>query len=355
MDEEKQRAAFESAENFKKAGNLPEAARVYQQLAKENPTSVDAEIELAIIDRKLGKPDDAVKVIKDAKKRQPDNQKVISQLGYSLIDAGHFEEAVGVFDELIKLDPGNALAYSGKAVAFDKSGNHLAAQELYERALKIAPGALGIENNLAMSFILNNQPDRAVPILERLNQSHPENNTVRHNLALAYGLLRDLKKAYDLNRRDMTADQANENNKFYDYYTHLREELQIAPPDSNKSIGFDETLSQKKEPIPTAPPLNTPVAAQPKTEVTQWELDGGVAPVNPTPPANANLNPPVIQNPAISQNAPVSQNLAAPKPLIQPLITSPQPPSPPPNSLPDTAKIKQLPTYDGVITTLPNN
>ena len=274
--DDKERAAMESANNLKNAGNLPEAAKTYEQIARDNPTSVDAEIELAAIDRKLGKSAVAVALMQDAEKRQPDNQKIPPQLGYALIDAGRYEDAIGVFDDIIKRDPNNALAYSGKGVAFDKSGKHLAAQDLYRQALKIAPGSLSIENNLAMSCILGNQLDQAIPILEALAEKNPDNKTIRHNLALAYGLKKETKKADALNRKDLPPDQVKENDKFYDYYVHLRENLKKPTVDAPAiPIGFSEP-SAPVAPVQVAPaPENTPLPTAPAKAPTSDEKPTG--------------------------------------------------------------------------------
>ncbi len=277
---DKQKMSLQNAETLKKSGNLVEAAKIYEALAREDETSVDAEIELAAIDRKLGRAADAVEVMKDAQSRQPNNANVNNQLGYALIDAGRFEEAVKLFDDVIANDPDNAQALSSKAIAFDKSGNHLAAQELYKQALKIAPQTLSIENNLAMSLILNNQLDHAVKILEKLSRENPDNKTIRHNLALAYGLAGDSGKAYKLNLKDLTVDQARENEKFYSYYAHVRSELQSASSDPNMTIGFTETPDDKKTALihpdavvkqaaKAAPkPVVAEVKTTPKPEVT---------------------------------------------------------------------------------------
>ncbi len=143
---------------------------------------------------------------------------LLRENGKALVESGKAEDAIAVFDQLIEINPQNFMAYNGKAVAFDHAGNHLAAQDLYKTALSISPDSAVVKNNLAMSFILNNQPERAIKILSKLSEDFPDNQKIRHNLAFAYGVSGKLSKAKEINLRDMSAEQAEENNRYYASY-----------------------------------------------------------------------------------------------------------------------------------------
>lgn len=306
---------FQTAEKLKKDGKLLEAAQIYEQLAKVDNKSVDAHIELAAISRKMGYPEAAVEVMVEAVKRQPDNYNASMQLGYALADAKRYQEAVNLFDGLIALHPNNAQAYGGKAIAFDKSGNHLAAQELYKQSLAIAPQSLSAQNNLAMSLILNNQLSQAIPMLEKLMQDYPENKTIRHNLALAYGLMGNNEKAYQLNIKDLSAQQAEENTLFYDYYAKVRNKLLNSTTDSGMTIGFTETPEEKKHSAPT-------IAKAEKKAVLKdmFQPESAAAATSP-----ATAKPELAKEEPETENKPELKPSAAPEKSDEAIITKTEP------------------------------
>lgn|GEM_PF-605156 len=260
---EQERNEMLLADNMKKQGNLLGAGQLYAQVASKSTTSVDALLELVAIDRKLGRTEEAIEIAKEAQKRQPENPAVLSQLGYALIDAGKPQEAVDIFDMLIAVKPDYALAHNGKGVAFDKAGNHLAAQELYTRALILAPDSLSVQNNMAMSLILNKQYDGAILILEKLRLQYSENKTVRQNLALAYGLKGDAPRALALNLKDLSPEQAEENQRFYEHYSQKSKALKVSDVPAQMQIGFTETPAEQKDKVAPAagkaiPKIETP-------------------------------------------------------------------------------------------------
>lgn len=258
--------ALQMADKMKQSGDLEGAIAVYEGLVERNPDSVDAELELASLYRKLNRPKEALVVLKDAQGRQPQNPAVLTQLGYTQIDAGVPEFAVTSFDQLILMQPDNAQAYNGKAVAFDNAGNHLAAQELYQKARALDPNSLPIQNNLAMSLILNSQIDDAIALLQPLSSEHPDNKTVRQNLALAYGIKGEKAKALAINLKDLPAKQANENMHFYEEYARIHK--LSANGKSSGHIGFAEgsdasMMVMKQEEAKDTKPDTTPQEAAP--------------------------------------------------------------------------------------------
>ncbi len=273
--------SMDAAAQLKKSGNLVDAAKMYELLARDS-NDVDAELELAALDRKLNKPVDAVEILKDAAKRQPDNDTVQTQLGYALVDAHDYEDAVSIFDKLIQKSPADIQNYNGKGVAFDKAGNHLAAQEVYKQALSISPGTLSVENNLAMSLILNKQYGQAIAVLSKLYNDNPDNKTVRHNLALAHGLNGDKEIAMKLNSKDLSPDQTKENQKYYSYYAQLSHDMSSTGPQTSQ-IGFSETPKEDKA-IPAAPVVKKHKLAKLKPTPTDAPAETAAAPAEPAKP-----------------------------------------------------------------------
>ena len=165
----------------------------------------------------------AVSLMQGLQLRHENDPEVLLHLGYALIADGQFEEAVGLYDMLTAMQPRNSLAFNAKAVAFDYAGNHVGAQEVYDKALRIDSTSHTIKNNLALSYILNNEPKKAVALLAPLAKQPEAPPALRQNLALAYALVGDEKKSREMNLRDLTPEQADENQKFYAYYKKLKQ------------------------------------------------------------------------------------------------------------------------------------
>jgi Flp pilus assembly protein TadD len=218
---ESEKDPFVAGERMEKSGNLAGAAMLYQQAINKPEAPPEAYSKLSNVLRKQGRAADAVTVLRDALAKKPGNTVIMSQLGYALIAAGEPQGAVSIFDELTAIEPANAMHYNGKAVAFDNAGNHVAAQEIYQKALSLSPDSVSIQNNYAMSLILDKKFDEAIAMLEPLAQKENSNPTVRQNLALAYGLKGDAAHALAAGRKDLTPQQAEENQRFYQEYDRL--------------------------------------------------------------------------------------------------------------------------------------
>jgi len=206
--------------------------------------------------RKNGDPAQAVELMREAQVREPANEKVLAHLGYALIAAKQYEDAVDVFDMLSAINHKNIAGYNGKAVAFDNAGNHAAAQEIYQKALKLQPSSPTIINNLALSLILNNQPSSAIALLEPLSTQKNAPNTTRANLALAYAIQGDLKQSKLINLADMSPEQANENQRFYEHYSQMvkKQQLEAITPQMQAALpsAMDKDDSEPVELKPAA-------------------------------------------------------------------------------------------------------
>jgi Flp pilus assembly protein TadD len=237
---EQDKAGLQAAEAARQSGDLAKAGKLYEQLAARDDSSAAVYIAMASNYRRMGKPQEAAATLRKAQTRYPGDPKLLSQLGYALIAAKKPEEAVLVFDELIAMQPDNASAYNGKAVAFDHAGNHVAAQEIYQKALSLAPSSTAIRNNQALSLILSDEIDEAIARLEPLTRSSSATATMRQNLALAYGLKGNRERARELNLKDVSEQQANENLRFYEKYAHLRSAQNASPRADEMQSAFTE-------------------------------------------------------------------------------------------------------------------
>jgi len=236
---------YEAAEALKKSGNKEAAANAWRRMAQADPDDIESAIELSAAERKLGNAEQAAQLMAEYSTRFPNNIPLMTQMGYALIDAGKTQDAVKIFEQAHTQDPLNPLILSGKGVAFDKAGNHLAAQDIYEEALTLSPDSVTLHNNLGMSLILNNEPQAAIDILEKLYAQNATNQTVRQNLALAYGIKGNSKKALELNLKDLSSEEAQENLRFYQKYIGQHKNKN-GKPKGQAGIGFSNATPDMK-------------------------------------------------------------------------------------------------------------
>lgn len=225
-----------------------------------------------------------------------------------------------MFDAVLSADPQNLVALNGKGVALDSLGEHGEAQTAYHVVLAATPDNVAAQNNLALSYILSEHYADAVRILEKLLKSKQgDRATVRQNLALAYGLQGNHKKALELGLQDLSAKEAEENLKFYDYYQSMKKSgepayksVPVAPVQSDNVGAPEPKTATAKKPVlkPQPEPVAEPVAAQPPAPqpiaAPKPEPEKSAAPVAPAD------KPPVAEQP-VSAPPPVAEQPAEPE------------------------------------------
>lgn len=295
---EQEKSALSMADSMQKGGNYDGAADIYRELIAKQFSSTVPSVRLSSIYRANGKAQESVALMREAEKKAPADEAVLLELGYALIADNQPEEAVNVFDKLTAINHDSASAYNGKAVAFDHAGNHVAAQEIYQKALKLAPTSTTIQNNLALSMILNDQVDTAISLLEPISHRPNAPAAIRHNLALAYGVKGDMARARAINLKDMTPAQAEENEKFYAYYTQMLKKQKIDAVagtlklDLNDASDMTEPIELTKAPETKAKPAKKAPAAKSETPKAKAKAAAKVPvtevyPEEETPPAPA--------------------------------------------------------------------
>lgn len=331
---------YKAAEEIKRSGNTQAAANAWRRMVQADADDIESAIELSIAERKLGHAEDAAQFMADYNARFPNNAAILSQLGYALTDAGKTEEAVAAFEQAHMLQPQNPLYLSGKAIAFDKAGNHLAAQDIYKEALALSPDSVTIKNNLAMSLILNNEPKPAIDILEKLHEENASNQTVRQNLALAYGIKGDSKKALELNMKDLSSEEAQDNLRFYKKYMQLLKKK--SSKTTSDSIGFSETTSDiKAKPIQKVEDTETKSKLKVTPLVVEETKD---APVTKEPPAKPTK--PSKAKPAKIMQEESPEETTQPK-VEEPVTPSLRVPETPTGTVLPTRSFEEKPEYPG--------
>ncbi len=334
---EKEQNLLSIAGSARASGDLDGAADLYRRMTNTSGDSIVPHLELASIYRQQRKPALAVDVLREAQKTQPKDPFVLRALGGALVADNKPRDGLVSFEEALALDENDISALNGRGVAYDAMGQHAKAQDSYRRALLVNANNTAVLNNLALSMILSDKYDDAIAILERLTAAPDSTPTMRQNLALAYGLQGNRAKAMEMGLKDLSAEQAQENLKFYEYYQNMKKAgeptFQAVPV-----AAVDRKPVQGEKPVEQAAPAVTPpVEAKPVEQATPVakEEPASVAaqlpaepPEEPAPPAIAAEDKPVETpaEPAPPQVAEEPKSAAEVPPVEQAAPAEPEPP-----------------------------
>ena len=166
-------ALLENALRLHQAGQLMEAARLYSDIIRGNPSHFEALYRLALIHLQNGRAADAERLLAAAIRVQPQNPEthyvhgctlqslqrhenalksfaralslkpdyleVRNNRGVSLLALRRYEEALASFDKVLAVRPGIALIESNRAAALSGLGRHAEALAASERAIAGSP------------------------------------------------------------------------------------------------------------------------------------------------------------------------------------------------------------------------
>jgi TolB-like protein/Tfp pilus assembly protein PilF len=114
-------------------GDLPAAARYYQQALALAPSDTDILIDAATLLQTLGRLEEAIPLKEEAVARDPLNPRAHYNLGNAYRWAGRWDEAVASYRTALTLSPGHIGAYTGIGQAFLGKGEPAAALESIDR------------------------------------------------------------------------------------------------------------------------------------------------------------------------------------------------------------------------------
>ena len=135
-----------------KAGRLPQAESIYQQILQADPNQPVALHLLGVIAHQTGKNDIAVDLITKALAIKPDLAEAHSNLGLALQDLGKSEDAIASYRKALALKPDYAEAHYNLGNALKDLGKLEDAVVSYDKAIEIKPDYAEAHNNLGFIF-----------------------------------------------------------------------------------------------------------------------------------------------------------------------------------------------------------
>jgi protein O-GlcNAc transferase len=232
--------AFSLAVQHHRAGNLPQAEHIYQQILQADPGHAETHHLLGVLAYQSGHYAAAVAAIRHALNLSPGIAAFHFNLGLAYEAGGQVDEAVAAYERALRLQPdaadahnnlGNLLQQQGKTAeaikhcrqalalradfpeAHNNLGNALFAEGQVEeaiasfrRALQINPGFAKAFNNLGNAFRCQDKLDEAVRCYRQALQVNPNYAEAYYNCGVALERQRNVEEAIHCFRQAMQRD-----------------------------------------------------------------------------------------------------------------------------------------------------
>jgi predicted O-linked N-acetylglucosamine transferase (SPINDLY family) len=212
-------ALLQTAMAHHRAGRLPQAEAIYQQILQADPGNADALHMLGLVAAQVGSNESAITLFQRAIAAKPDDPSYHCNLGHALQASGRLEPAVASYRSAIALrrgyanyhaslaealtqlqqwepaaesfratlaiEPGNAQARYGLGFVLRQMGQHEEAIRCYQQALAANPKLAAAHNDLGTIFKLQDRIDDAIASYRRALALVPDNAEWQFNLGAA--------------------------------------------------------------------------------------------------------------------------------------------------------------------------
>jgi tetratricopeptide (TPR) repeat protein len=178
-------AQFESAVEFHRRGQLPQAQKTYEDILRSQPGHPRASHGLAMLYLQRGMPDRAEEHLTRALRADPDNASLHHDHGLALHALGHYDDAIAAFDRSIALAPESPSAFYRRGTALLRSGRAEDAVASFDAALAFQPDNLMAINERANALRELNRLEEALAGYEKAVSMKPDMPLTLYNLALA--------------------------------------------------------------------------------------------------------------------------------------------------------------------------
>jgi tetratricopeptide (TPR) repeat protein len=215
--------AFGTAVQLHRAGRLPQARALYQQVLARQPNHADALHLLGVIAHQVGQNDVAVDLIGKAIAVKPDYPQAHCNLGNALRDMGRLDEAIAACRRAIALKPDLPEAHCNLGNAQQEKGQLGDAVAAYRQAIALKPDYPEAHSNLGASLRENQQLDEAIAACRKAIALRPGFAAAHSNLGIALHVNQQLEEAVDAYRQAI-ALQPNLPEAHYNLGTALRDQ-----------------------------------------------------------------------------------------------------------------------------------
>jgi tetratricopeptide (TPR) repeat protein len=197
---------FKSAAAAYERGDIPQAIRLYEQLLRLQPDSVEAKTNLAVALVRAGRHSEAIALYEDILKRDPKNPVVRMNLALARYKQGEYSQAAAELERLRNEHPDNRQALYLLADCYLRLDRNKDVVQLLQPVQKSSGGEdRTVDYLLGTALIRDGQVRQGEVIIDRIlrDGGTPEANMLLGSAQLAAGdhkaAVLSLRKAVDLN------------------------------------------------------------------------------------------------------------------------------------------------------------
>ncbi len=300
------------------AGQIGQAAQLYQQIVEHEEENADAlhllgvlrhqqgdhsgaveligkaaalrpsipvfHVNLAEVYRALGQLDRAAGCCRTALRLAPNHPEAHCNLGLALQGHGRHADAALEFQLAVKLRPGFSLAHNNLGISLRELGRQGEALTHFRRAVELAPGQAEARNNLGQMLIDTGNAEEALPHCREAVRLQPDLAAVHHNLGnalLALDQYLEAKTAYlEAIRLDPNLAQSHarlglalqQEGQLGDALTWLKQAIGMEPDNVAFCEYLAELYMEREEYAEAIPCWKCVVALSPKRATAQHRL-----------------------------------------------------------------------------------
>jgi protein O-GlcNAc transferase len=186
---------FQIALQYHRAGQLPQAEKLYRQVLSPQPKHAGALHYLGVIAYQMGQMDAAVDLIRQAIALQPDISEAYCNLGLALRGASQLDQAIAATRQAIVLKPNYPQAYANLGNIMRDQGQLDQAVAAYRQAIDLKPDYAEVYNNLGTALADNGQPEEAAVALRQAIALNPKDAQAFYNIGVVLGKQGQLEQA----------------------------------------------------------------------------------------------------------------------------------------------------------------
>ncbi len=156
---------------------------------------IQAEANLAALYTKTERLDDAIRVYQNLIRRHPESLQVRLGIASAYQQAERFPEAIAAYLESLKRSPNQAAALTNLASCYEAVEDEVQAIHYYNAALAVDPNLSMANGNLGTIYQERGELDKALPLLEKAIRQNPQFTTARYRLGLVLTKKREFQRA----------------------------------------------------------------------------------------------------------------------------------------------------------------
>lgn len=183
------------------AGQLQQAAELYQQILAAEPEHADANHLLGLIAHQCGNHEVAMQLVSKAATINPSNHIYLCNLGIIKIALQQWGDAITLLHGAIRLNPADVKAHINLGVALEQTDRIKEAVNAYKSALSITPDDTEILIKLGNALAQLKCTDEATATLQHALQLNPESVETLNSHGIIYKDIGQLDESISYYRR----------------------------------------------------------------------------------------------------------------------------------------------------------